>query len=417
MNSLRIFIPAEALDSYVYSGYLFCVFRDGTLRASSLQKIYERLISKHAHFEGTLQLAILRNDWQNNSQAVAYLTISKFRKALEKEWKEAAANRFTIELGKDKDWQVLSEVTSMPIYDMRLYANRIYLAHRDGVREGRLSFKNHDLRMEGRLKKIFDARTVGISAKTGNLMFSADEEGLYFGSLWNEEGVTKVSAKSYAKKSLRTGWASFDIINYEKQSYFSYLENEIERRKGKRPFIYSEIDESSEKIEVVRIAARRYSMDEVLERAPFKYTEVQYCFNSATKCFFFLKDGRFVFVNFVQEPLKGIRLRSKIHDFSFNAHDEAFGSPYSAVAFPLGCVIEYFDRVALFHNDALITLEESPVISVRTFPASRRFRRQICITREDGIALHTVFPTHHEISRINESANRAYTARQAEQTF
>ncbi len=402
MNHLRIFIPADVLDSYVYFGYLFSVFRDGTLRVLSLHKVYETLVSIHPHFEGILRLAILRNDWLDNSQAGAFLNIRRFRKVLEKAWNDFALNGFTIEFDKDNNWQVLCEVPAMPIYDIRLYATRVYLAHRDGVREGRLFFNNHELRLDGPLARIFDTRTVSISARSGSLMFSADNEGLYCGSLWNEDKTTKVSSRSYAKKSLRTGWSSFDVVNYEKQSYFSYLENEIERRKARRPFRYSEIDEYPEKIEIVRIAVKRYSMDEVLKKVPFNYSDVQYCFNSTTACFFFLKDGRFVRVNFARELHNEVRLRSKIHDLSFGTQEIVSNNPCSAVAFPLGCVIEYFDRVLLFHDNGVATLEDSPVISVRTFPTSRRFRRQICITREDGIALHTVFPTEDEISRIIE---------------
>jgi len=401
MNHFRIFIPAEVLDSYVFFGYLFSVFKDGTLRVLSLHKVYETLVSTHPHFDGILKLAILRNDWLDNSQAVALLNIKRFRKALERAWQESALTGFTLELNKDTDWQVLCEVPSMPIYDIRLYATRVYLAHRDGVREGRLSFNKHELHFENPPAKIFDARTVSISAKSGSLMFSADNEGFYCGSLWNEGGKTKVLSRSYAKKSLRTGWSSFDVVNYESQSHFSYLENEIKRRQEKRSFRYSEIDEQLEKVEIVHIAAKTYSMDEVLTKVPFKSGDVQYCFNNKAACFFFLQNGRFVRVNFAHELHHGVRLRSKIHDLSFSAEERISSNPCSAVAFPLGCVIEYFDRVLLFHDNRVVTLEDSPVISVRTFPTSRRFRRQICITKEDGIALHAVFPTADEISRVN----------------
>ncbi len=410
MNHIRIFMPAEVLDSYVYFGYLFGVFKDGTLRVLSLDKVYATLVSMHPHFDGILKLAILRNDWLDNSQAVALLTIRRFRKALEKAWQESALNGFTGELDKDTDWQVLCEVPSMPIYDIRLYATRVYLAHRDGVREGRLSFNKREVRFENPPAKIFDARTVSISAKSGSLMFSADNDGLYCGSLWNEAGKTKVLSRAYAKKSLRTGWSSFDVVNYDSQSHFSYLENEIERRKENRPFRYSEIDEQPEKVEIVRIAAKTYSMDEVLNRLPFKSNDVRYCFNNKAACFFFLKDGRFVRANFTRELHHGARLRSKIHDLAVGADDLISSHPCSAVTFPLGCVIEYFDKVLLVHDNRVMALEDSPAISVRTFPTSRRFRRQICITKEDGIALHAVFPTEDEISRIKAPNNASWMA-------
>ena len=406
MKPIRIFLPCKCLDAYVYSGHIFAVFQDGRLRTIPLNKVFHVLCDIYPQFRGIFALAFLRNDWLLNSQAATYFYIQESFEAIKKAWQDATLEGFLVELNDTNDWTVLWEVPSMPVYDIRLYAMRIYLAHRQGIHEGQLLSGVDTIYHHNGLNKIFDARTINISARSGELMFSADNEGLFHGSLWNEVEKTLVDQKPYAKKSLRTGWTGFDIINYEKNSYFSYLRNEVTVR-DKRPFRYSDLDELSEKKEIVQVAADTYSMDEVLQRLSFKSYDVQFCFNNSYASFFFLQDGQFLRVNWFKDSNNDIRLRSRVHDLP-KLKDESepniiADKPCSAITFPSGSIVEYFDRVTLVHDNRIVELENSPVISVRTFPTSKRFKRLICITREDGIALHTVFPTDEEISNLADT--------------
>lgn len=399
MKPIRIFLPCNSLDTFVYSSHIFSVFQDGTLRVMPLRKVFQALCNTHPQFRGIFTLALLRNDWLLNPQATAYFYVKEGFEAIKNIWQESALEDFQVELSEADDWTILWEMPSMPIYDIRLYAMRVYLAHRQGVHEGLLHSGLNSIYHHNGLIKIFDARTISISARSGEFMFSADNEGLFHGSLWNEDTKTIVNQRPYAKKSLRTGWSGFDVINYEKNSFFSYLRNEIIKRE-RRPFSYSEMDELPEKKEIIRVAVDTYSMDEVLERVSFKSDDVQFCFNNSYASFFFLQDGRFLRVNWAKETDKDIHLTSRVHELptlTEKGKRKIVDKPCSAIIFPSGSVIEYFDKVIMIHDNEVTKLENSPVISIRTFPTSKRFKRLICITREDGIALHAVFPTEKEI--------------------
>ena len=426
MKPIRIFLPCNSLDAYVYSGHIFAVFQDGTLRTTPLSRVFRALCDTYPQFRGIFTLALLRSDWLLNPQATAYFYIKEGFEAIKNTWQKSALEDFRVELSEADDWTVLWEVPAMPVYDIRLYAMRVYLAHRQGVHEGQLRSGLDTIYHHNGLIKIFDARTINISARSGEFMLSADNEGLFHGSLWNEDAKTIVNQRPDAKKSLRTGWTGFDVINYEKHSYFSYMRNEIATRTIKpfshseneiatraiRPFSYSEIDELPPKKEIIHVAVDTYSMDEVLQRVSFKSDDVQFCFNNSYASFFFLQDGRFLRVNWAKESEKDIRLRSRVHDLPTLKEDgeqKIVDKPCSAIIFPLGSVIEYFDKVIMVHNNKITELENSPVISIRTFPTSKRFKRLICITREDGIALHAIFPTEEEIFSLRSRRWRRTT--------
>lgn len=397
MKSLRIFIPAKILDSYIYSGYLFAVFQDGTLRALNLSKIVDQLCIHYPQLQAIFHLAILRNDWLLNSQALTFFNAPDVFQTIRKSWEDAIQQNLQIDLLPD-EWNILDEVTLMPIYDIRLYAMRVYLSHRGGVYEGELSFDQRTGQLETVttkkfLNQIFDARTISISAKAGDLFFSADREGLYYGSLWemNNKKLSVKENKPLAAKSLRTGWSSFDTFNYEKNSSFSYFKNATENEKNRRPFIYSSKDENSQKVKIVKFGINQYSMNKLLEKASFKSEDVQYCFNSSKACFFFLKGGQLFNIYLTKEPhTNEVRLSSKIHKLP--TIKEIDGNPCSSNIVPGGFVVEYFNKTILFQYNEFIELENSPAISVRTFPNSIRFKMLVCITREDGIALHSIFP-------------------------
>jgi len=400
MKPIRVFIRSSLLDAYIYAGHLFAVFTDGTLRVLPLIKVFEKLESQCPELASVLKLAILRNDWLLNPQMATLFYANYFLDAFTSVWQKATVQDFHVDL-ENEDWQVMWELPSLPIYDMRVYAMRVYLGHREGIHEGLIRIVKNEVRPHNGLAKVFDARTISISARSGELLFSADDEGLFHGSLWDNAQVdshTTVSEKSYAKKSLRTGWKGFDFLNYEKNSHFAYVKNEIQRVSQKqRTYIYSQTDESSEKIRISKLATDTYPMESFFSQSYlFPLDEVQYCFNDSKSSFFFLRDGHFLKVNWTGAQ-QGARLSSKFSDFLETSGKNILGKPCSAIAFPSGCVIEFFDRVVLVHDDEIFDIENHPAVSVRTFPTSKRFRRLVCVTCEDGVALHAVFPARSEV--------------------
>lgn len=407
MKPIRIFLPSNALDAYIYFGYIFAVFSDGTLKVLPLTRIFKELAKAYPELATVLNLAILRNDWLLNSQTATLFCARDLFDTFTSLWQQASMKKFQVELDQSKDWRVMWELPSLPIYDMRLYAMRVYLGHRGGIHEGLVRVvEEKEVWPNNGLAKVFDARTIAISARSGELIFSAGNEGLFRGSLWSNtetKNNTKVPDMSYAEKSLRTGWTGFDLINYERNSYFSYMKNETKRMSDKpRPYIYSRLDESSEKIRVSNLAVEQYPMEVVLQNRSFDLAQVQFCYNDSKSGYFFLKDGRFLSANWLNDPQKKGHLSSRYRNYRVDdgVTDQSITEkPCSALTFPQGSIIEYFDKVILIHDNETLILEDNPVFSVRTFLTSRRWKRTICITFEDGIALHTVFPTRREVSK------------------
>ena len=412
MKSIRIYIPLDALDAYIYFGYLFVVFKDATMRALPLARIFNELSEQQPNYEGILKLALLRNDWLTNYQTAAYFSIKDARKKIIECWNECAEMQHVVNFSDFEDWKFLYELPSMPIYDLRLYALRVYIAHRNGIHEGYLDIdKKGTLGYRKGLEKVFDTRTISISAKSGELMFSSDGEGLFHGTLWNGEQRTlwngeqrtKVREKSYAKKSLRTGWSGFDVLNYDSQSHFSYLQNRTEIQET-RSFRYSNQDETSEKRRILELASSTYDMHEMMRPNDSNLGEIQFSYNSSNRCFFVYKDGRVMSRNLRKSYVKG-----DTH-FSKNSYElpnldtmtqknSSTSKIYSASIFPLGSVLEFFNRIVLVRQNEIKILEERPAISVRTFPASFRYRRIVCVCLEGGIVLHSIFPDEREIRK------------------
>ena len=407
MIPIRIFLPLDVLDTYIYAGYIFSVFKDGTLRTIPILNIYNKLARKHPEFKSIFQLALLRNDWLTNSQASTFYHLNGGLEEIKSAWNRCAQKKLKVSSNFFDEWKVLWEIPFMPIHDIRIYAMRIYLAHRHGVDEGYLNFdKKAILQSVNGLENIFDARTIFISARSGELMFSADNEGLFHGTLWNEGQKTKVTEKPHASKSLRTGWSGFDILNYDSHSHFSYLKNTTEKAET-RTFRYSQQDEYPEKRRIIQIGTLVYDMKDMVYQESYDPSEISYSYNSRNTCFFILKDGRVSTRNFIKSQKIAARLSSREYSWpifiEMNKDVKIDSRPYSAVIFPSGSVIELFNKVLLSHNKKITVLEKKPVISVRTFPTSIRFRRLICISREDGIVLHSVFPSDKEINLIKKN--------------
>ncbi len=396
MKPIRIFIPTDnILDAYIYYGHIFAVFDDGTLRALPLTKIFDKSIDTYPELTSILKLALLRNDWLLNSQAMTYFHSPQVLSEIKELWQKATLKDLTL-LNQPNDWQVMWQVPSLPIYDLRLYAMRVYLGHRNGIHEGIMQTNKYEIKPQNGLAKIFDSRTIGISARSGELMFSADDEGLFHGSLWEGDSKTKVFEKSFANKSLRTGWRGFDVLNYKRNSYFEYIKNETEKM-AQRPYFYSSMDESPEKVRISKMAVNNYPMDVVLHEQGFATEDIQFCFNNSKTSFFFLQNGHVIATNWAHKSQEEARLSSKPHELSQDS-PEYLGRPCSAISFAKGIIIKYFDKVVFLHHNQFSIIETEPVISVRTFPSSIQFKRLICITREDGLALHAIFPTDKEIS-------------------
>lgn len=391
MKSLKFSIKVSAIDSYLYGGHLFLILKDGLIVYTELSKIIRKLVECYPHFENLIRLSFQRNDYLSNRQGLMILGLGEVKTILAGLW-EKAANEMQFEIEyESEDFEVIAEIPSMPVLDLKLYAMRMYLGCKEGLYEINLNPEERYHLNPSKPEKRFDAKVTYLNAKSGEVIISANSEGLYHGSFLNSENRLKVIKKSIAGKSLRTGWSGYDVINYEEQNQFDYFVNETMKIDVKPE--YSKFDEFTEKLRITGFGKRKYDLGQLLEKSEIEPDDISYCFNSSKAGFFFTKDSKFININFNKDDKDHPYLTSRSHSLpNLENTINSFKKPLSSSIVPKGCVVEYFDKVVLYQNAKAKIIESGPSINIRTYASSIRYKNLISVTKDNEVAIHSIFP-------------------------
>jgi hypothetical protein len=276
---------------------------------------------------------------------------------------------------------------------------RMYLGCKEGLYEINLNSDDRYSFNPTKPEKRFDAKITYLNAKSGEVVISANNDGLFHGSFLNSINKLKVIPKPVAKKSIRTGWSSYDVINYEEHSNFEYFVNETTGIETKPS--YSKFDEHAEKKRIIEFGKSKFGLSQLLERSDVKREDISYCFNSSSKGFFFTKDGRFVNINLNKEDKDNFYFTSRSHSLpNLDNLSKTSRRPISSSIVPNGCVVEYFDKVVLYQNSKAKIIETSPSINTRTYPSSIRYKNLISVTKDNEVSIHSIYPFDETPIRI-----------------
>ncbi len=391
MKTLKFTLEVDAIESYIYSGHIFLILLNGQIVYSPLSRIIHKLISDYPIFENLIRVSFQRNDYLNNNQAEIFFGIGEMKKSFINLWEKASEEvDFKIVLDAN-DYIIIDEVPTMPVLDLKLYAMRFYIGSIEGLYEINLNSDDRYHLEPTKAKKRFDAKVTCLNAKSGEIIISSNSNGLFHGSFLNPSNQLKVIEKSVSKKSIRTGWSGYDVINYDKQNDFEYFVNETENLE-KKPH-YSKFDENTERRRITEFGSSKYGLSTLLANSKIQKEQISYCFNSSTSGFFFMKDGSFLNVNLNKPKDKQLYFVSRNNDLPTlkNGYSN-FLAPISTSIVPEGCVVEYFDKVILYQNSKAKVIETTPSINVRTYTSSKRYRNLISVTKEKEITIHSIFP-------------------------
>lgn len=404
MNTVKFTILIDAIDCYIYSGHLFFVLKSGELSYTSVSTIVHKLIEKYPDYNNLIRLAFQRNDYFSNNQGKIFFGIPELKSTFIKAWSNATSKIHFIIDGNEIDLTVITEIPSMPVLDMKLYAMKLFVGSKKGLYQINLNSDDRYHFNPSKSQRIFDAKVTCLNAKSGKVVISSNTDGLFHGDIFATSEVAKVNDRAVASKSLRTGWSYYDVINYEENNNLHYYVNKVQAVSSK--LRYSKFDEASERKTITEFGVVQYELSRLLERTGILPDEINYCFNSSSSCFFLLKDGRFVTANLrkeeersVNQENKEVYLSSTVFELPRNNEDKLISKrPISSSIVPKGCVIEYFDKVVLYQNGKAKLIETEPTISVRTYPSSLRYRNLITITKMEEVTIHSIFPFENEIT-------------------
>ncbi len=398
MKTLKFSINVEAIDSYIYSGHLFLILKGGDITFAPLSKIIGKLANAYPNYNNLIRLAFQRNDYFANNQGEMILGISEVKNTFIDVWDCAANNmKFMLEYDSE-DYKIIGAVPTMPVLDLKMYAMRLYLGTKEGLYEINLNSDDRYNLAPTKPKKRFDAKVTCLNAKSGEIIISSNSEGLFHGTFLNEKNVLQVNHKPVSQKSIRTSWSGYDIINYGEQSSFDYFINKTD--KAEKKLGYSRFDESIEKQRILEFGVSKFAMADLLESSNINHKDVSYCFNSSLSGFFFMNDGRFININ-LNKDRENIHFTSRNHELPvINNGLELPQRPISACIVPKGCVVEYYDKVVLYHNSKAKLIENAPSINIRSYPSSLRYRNIITITKEKEVSIHSIYPFNESISHL-----------------
>lgn len=401
MKNLILDIKINALDGYLYNGELFIISKEGIVSSISFETLIQFAITSNPEFYSILNLAFLRNDWINNQQGFIYQSLGKTKSEFKQQWNKISNKKIEIEV-TDEYISKYFECPSMPIFDIKAYGMRLYLGHRNGLHESILNFDKITNKPNlYKNAKVFDARSSYISAKSGEILISSNTDGLFSGTLWqnmNENIV--INQRKIAEKSLRTGWATYNVINYEEQSKFIYLKNDIEKATKEQRYRFSMVDEPPEKVHIKEYGKEKYSLDTLLPNRKYNDEEIKYSFNSNTSIYFMLSNNKLIhqYLHENRETDK-IYLSHREHVLPFKTKTKV-NKPISTSFIPNGCIIEFYDNVFLIHKNKTQLIMNEPIFTIRTFPTSKRFKNIIIIFKENGISIQSIYPFDDEIKSI-----------------
>lgn len=395
MKTLKFSLEVDAIESYIYSGHLFIILLNGRIVYAPLSRIIYKLINEYPDFENLIRVSFQRNDYLNNRQAEIFFGIGEMKKSFIDLWEKASEEmEFKIILDEN-DYIVIDEVKTMPVLDLKMYAMRLYIGSKEGLYEIDLNSDDRYNLEPTKPKKRFDAKVTCLNAKSGEIIISSNSNGLFHGTFLNSSNSLKVNEKPVSKKSIRTGWSGYDVINYDKQNDFEYYVNETEKIEDK--LNYSKFDENSERRRITDFGSSKFNLSILLAHSRIVKEEINYCFNSSTSGFFFMKDGSFVNINLKKPKDKQLYFVSRNKALpTLKKSNANFLKPLSTSIVPEGCVVEYFDKVVLYQNSKAKIIEDSPSINVRTYPSSKRYRNLISVTKEKEITIHSIFPFKEE---------------------
>ena len=311
------------------------------------------------------------------------------KEVLEWNWKRLSETEFTLTYENIEDLlQPLCEWESIPL-DMRIYGMRMFIGCRAGLYEILLDGDNR----RKKLQRCFDSKVTCVNAKYGELVVSADTEGLYATSIDMEGGKrTKVDEKKAVEnRSLRTNWADTDLFNYYGKEEFSYISNDYQTIPQKKDRFW----EHWETKRITHFAAKKQPMESVIENSGLKKEEIGYCYNNSSNAYVFLKSGKLRVYSLKDkqyakkerwnEIMLSKRSRNGVEDDLID-----YGKVISAFSIPKGSVMEFYDKVLLLKDGHSYVIEEEPTIRTRSFMSSIRYQDILSVTKEERVTLHAL---------------------------
>jgi len=358
-------------------GWIAALTSARTIRGVRMDEIVSSLTATYPHTAHAIRMMFAQNQWIADPQFRSWMTDVNASKALLAEFVAAPAGGFEVNLSAYRVSEDDLGFDAKICLDILIYNQRLFVCADSGLYGGDIHFAADKLEVRRWLKRRLDSRCISATARYGAISVSCGDGGLWGSVSEFQNGhapLTKIE-----DRSVRTRWLAFDLMNYPTVVEPQLLRND--HRKGHAA--------EGQRTIITALGTARFDLSFLMENLQNQFQipkeSIQYTFNS----------DRVLFVHTISGEFYSMSLRRSGQDRPpqlqlTRTYKGAGVRILSAASTRFGVVVETDDRVLLFSEGQWLPLLESPAISVRTFPGSRRYMNVIAITNDEGLHLVSV---------------------------
>jgi hypothetical protein len=369
MEALRLFVPGEYEDVFVYMDHLIAVGTDRAVLRMNLSEMLDTTLPPSVR-----RLAYLwfeRNDLLASSGVQALLADEQVRQVVENSL-ATTVDAFLVEprWTTSEDYErLLGDAT---VLDFQIYRQRLFLGTTHGMLHADLIDDGIDFHF-AQVTKRTDARCVALSVRYGAVAASCEDDGLLMS--FDEFGELKphfpTGLSRAATISQRSSWLGYNVVNYVDSSHAQGLRARYqvrsERSGRRRDVVVTDVAQDEEMLGPVSQELR----------------DADFVFNSHSRFFVHTEDGRF---EVHQRAWSRNRLGASLASWSGE-----MDRPLSVVAAANGLAVETYSAIWLLGNETVHQIYEGEAIVLRSFPYSVRYQNLIAVVDKEGLYLVSPF--------------------------
>lgn len=391
MKPITIRIADAVSDAYFYMGKLFILSEDRRLKVITHQRLFQKYLAgnqlQHGNF---LHQALFSNELFPSRQD--YFKDTNYKNNLDNFWRSASQQSTEIEIDQ-ADLTTICHLPEQEALDFVIYAQRAFVGNRSGLFECQLSVDGDTVSAgNNQFTRVLDSKTINLNPRVGRLLVSTKDDGLFAGAITTPTERTVIPDRAIESRSLRTGWANYNFVNYTSSTEADYFVNKTEEDKSPEGANFKVDDGGSKSLKITEMGSAKKSISDAIENAT-KKDKIIYAFNSLNFSFGITKSGSILHSKFREEIKSNESALTEFQEFKDLSFDiEKLGHPLSGHTVAGGTLLEFYDKVMLMKGGKIQEVSDMQCTQIRTFASSKWFKNIALTVSEEYFEIHSIHP-------------------------
>gem|GEM_PF-6804503 len=387
----KLFVRGNFDEAYIYMQKLVLINEDGDLFFVNLDRATQHLEQEYRNkgYSSSIPTHLFsRNDWLRGEQFKSLLSNVSISKAFLSALKDFPEN---IELPSNNFIEHVGKTGVSKLLDTTIYNRRIYLGNEQGSYYLDLEWSDRFIKQNKAAEKQHDATCVQINVSHGAVNLSCREDGLFtrfddFNKLESNQYSNEFRPAPMSNTSFRTGWLNSQLVNYSSQTESMALKVRYSDEK------VADAD-TQEKIAI------GFEDNPIL----LKRDSSNALFTSNTENSLLIQtvNQELLQINVKREDLNPNQKEKILYQFL----ERIFDIKKLNQSF----VIELYDSVQLLNKNKLFSLVDEEILSMKTYPNSRRYKNLTTIVTEEGVYIISIVDVPDFPQQETSSDNYGYS--------